>query len=225
MPVPPPTVNDPFVLPLKAQAIGRVAALAIGLFGRTFRIQVEDRAGILEQRPDGPLLWAFWHNRIFGMPAVYRRFLGDRTGAVLTSASRDGAIIAATMRCFGVASVRGSSSRRGALAMQEMAEWVKAGYDIVVTPDGPRGPRYRLAPGLVRLSQLTGAAILPIRIEYENAWVFGKSWDRFRLPKPFSRVRVIFEPYETIDPGAEGDSFEAERQRIERILNPDHETD
>jgi lysophospholipid acyltransferase (LPLAT)-like uncharacterized protein len=225
MPAQPPTVKDPFVLPFKARAFGRLAASLIGLLGLTFRIRVEDRAGILARRPEAPLLWAFWHNRIFAMPAVYRRFLGDRSGAVLTSASRDGAVIAATMRCFGVASVRGSSSKRGALAMQEMAEWVKAGYDIVFTPDGPRGPRYRLAPGLIRLSQITGAAILPIRIEYDNAWVFRKSWDRFRLPKPFSVVRVIFEPYETIDPAADGDSFEAERQRIEHILNPDHETD
>ncbi|MBL9151204.1 MAG: lysophospholipid acyltransferase family protein [Verrucomicrobiales bacterium] len=212
-------------LPFKARVIGRFAAALIGLFGLTYRIRVEDRSGVLQARPDHPILWAFWHNRIFAMPAIYRRHLRERQGAVLTSPSRDGALIAATMRCFGVASVRGSSNKRGPAAMLEMVEWIQSGYDIVVTPDGPRGPRYRLAPGLIRLSQRTGAPILPIRIEYESAWVFHKSWDRFRLPKPFSRVRVVLEPYQSIDPAADGDTFEAERQRIERILNPDHETD
>ncbi|MCB1091975.1 MAG: lysophospholipid acyltransferase family protein [Verrucomicrobiae bacterium] len=220
-----PRPDSQISLPLKARVIGRIASWMIGIFGLTYRFQVEDRAGIMKQRPDHPLLWAFWHNRIFSVPAIHRRFLGDRSGAVLTSPSRDGAIIAATMRCFGVASVRGSSNKRGPAAMLEMVEWVEAGFDIAVTPDGPRGPRYRLAPGLVRLAQRTGAPVLPIRIDYESAWVFHRSWDRFRLPKPFSRVRLVFEPYQTIDPDADGDTFEAERLRIESILNPDHETD
>ena len=151
--------------------------------------------------------------------------LKDRRGAVLTSPSRDGAVLAAAMACFGVSSVRGSSSKRGAVAMREMAEWIGRGYDMVFTPDGPRGPRYRLAAGPIRLAQKTGAPIFPIRVEYVSAWVFHRSWDRFRVPKPFSRVRVIFEPYETIDAAAEGDRFEEERGRIERVMNPEYETD
>ena len=223
MAIPRPELEKP--LPAKARWQGRLAATAISLLGRTLRIEIEDRSGILEKRPEHSLIWVFWHNRLFAMPMIYRRHLSDRTGAVLTSPSRDGAVIAATMRCFGVASVRGSSSKRGPAAMLELVDWIKDGYDIVVTPDGPRGPRYRLAPGLIRVAQKTGARILPIRIEYQSAWVFERAWDHFRLPKPFSRVRVIFEPYETIDAAADGDSFEAERARIEHILNPDHEID
>lgn len=221
----PPRPESQMALPFRARAIGRLAATLIGLLGLTFRIRLEDRAGVVASPPDHPLIWAFWHNRIFGMPVAYRRFLRGRRGAVLTSPSRDGALIAGTMRCFGVASVRGSSNKRGSAAMLEMVEWIGAGYDIAVTPDGPRGPRYRLAPGLVRLSQRTGVPILPVRIEYESCWIFRRSWDHFRLPKPFSRVRVIFEPYQSIDPAADGDTFEAERRRIEETLNPDHETD
>ncbi len=223
MPIPRPERERP--LSAKARWQGRLAALLIGLLGRTLRVRVEDRAGILEKRPEHSLIWVFWHNRIFAMPMIYRRFLGDRQGAVLTSPSRDGAVIAATMRCFGVASVRGSSSKRGAAALLEMEGWIREGYDLCVTPDGPRGPRYRLAPGLVKVAQRTGAPVFPIRIEYESAWIFRKAWDHFRLPKPFSRVRVIFEPYQVVDATAEGDRFEAERARLEQILNPDHETD
>ncbi len=223
MAIPRPELEKP--LPAKARWLGRLAALAIGLVGRTLRVTVEDRAGILGRRPEHPLIWVFWHNRIFAMPMIYRRFLSDRKGAVLTSPSRDGGVIAATMRCFGVAAVRGSSSKRGSAAMLELVDWIGDGYDIAVTPDGPRGPRYRLAPGLIRVAQRTGARILPIRIEYRSAWIFERAWDHFRLPKPFSRVRVIFEPYETIDADADGDRFEAERARIERLMNPDDETD
>ncbi|MCP5551151.1 MAG: lysophospholipid acyltransferase family protein [Akkermansiaceae bacterium] len=212
-------------LPLKARMLGRAAATVIGLLCRTLRIEIEDRAGILAKRPDHALIWVFWHNRLLAMPSVYRRHLKDRRGAVLTSPSRDGAVLAAAMACFGVSSVRGSSSKRGAVAMREMAEWIGRGYDMVFTPDGPRGPRYRLAAGPIRLAQKTGAPIFPIRVEYVSAWVFHRSWDRFRVPKPFSRVRVIFEPYETIDAAAEGDRFEEERGRIERVMNPEYETD
>lgn len=213
--------------PLSRKAIwqGRLAAFLITLIGKTLRFRVEDRAGIGEKRPDHSLIWTFWHNRIFAVPMIYRKYLREREGAVLTSPSRDGAVIAATMRCFGVASVRGSSSKRGAAALLEMEKWIADGYDLAVTPDGPRGPRYRLAPGLVKVAQRTGAAVFPIRIEYESAWVFEKAWDHFRLPKPFSRVRVIFEPYQWVDAEAEGDRFEQERARLETILNPDHETD
>ncbi|MCB1233061.1 MAG: lysophospholipid acyltransferase family protein [Verrucomicrobiae bacterium] len=213
--------------PLSRKAIwqGRAAAFLIRLLGLTLRFRVEDRSGLLESDPDHPLIWAFWHNRIMVLPVIYRRYFPSRSGAVLTSPSRDGAVIAATMRCFGAASVRGSSSKRGAAAMLEMEEWVRQGFDLAVTPDGPRGPRYRLAPGLVKVAQRTGAWVFPIRVEYSSAWVFEKAWDRFRIPKPFSRVNVIFEPYQTVDADAEGDRFEAERLKLEQILNPDHETD
>lgn len=223
MPIPRPEREVP--LSTKARWQGRLAAFLIRIWTSTLRFEVEDRAGILQAPPEGSLIWTFWHNRILVVPAIYRRYLPTRSGAVLTSPSRDGAVIAATMRCFGVASVRGSSNKRGAAALRELESWVKEGYDLAFTPDGPRGPRYRLAPGVISVAQRTGARILPIRVEYSSAWMFRKAWDHFRLPKPFSRVRVTLEPYETIDPDAEGDRFEEERARIERVLNPNHETD
>ena len=223
MPIPRPEREVP--LSNKAKWQGRAIAFLMRAWSLTLRFEVEDRAGVMESPPSGSLLWCFWHNRLFVMPTIYRRFLPERSGAVLTSPSRDGAIIAATMRCFGAASVRGSSSKRGSAALRELVSWVDEGYDVAFTPDGPRGPRYQLAPGVIGLAQRTETPILPIRVEYGSAWKFQKAWDHFRLPKPFSRVKVIFEPYETIDPDAEDDRFEAERARVERVLNPDHETD
>ncbi len=211
-------------LPFKAVVIGWLAATLIRVVCVTLRWKVEDRSGILEKDPDGQMIWVFWHNRIFAVPVAYRKYLKSRTGAVLTSASNDGAIIAATVKRFGCDAVRGSSSRRGVAALLGLVDWIKNGFDVAITPDGPRGPRYRVAPGLIKLAQATGASILPVRIDYSSAWKF-KSWDRFQLPKPFSTVTVTFEALETIDPTVEGDSFEAERKRVEQILNPTNETD
>ena len=209
--------------PFKARFLGRLLATLIGGLGRSCRITVDDRCGMLETAPDGPVLWAFWHNRILIVPTVWRKYLPKRGGAVLTSASKDGAILAETLRCFGAASVRGSSSRRGAAASREMLEWVEAGYDLAITPDGPRGPRYRLAPGIVKLASRTGARIMPVQVDCENAWRL-KSWDEFRIPKPFSKVRVTLLPFESVAGELDGDAFEAERERIEAVLGGDEVT-
>ena len=102
--------------PFKVRLLGRLLATLVGGLGRTLRIDVDDRAGVLEGPPEDPMIWAFWHNRIFAMPTVWRKHLPSRAGAVLTSASKDGAILAETLRCFGAGAVRGSSSRRGVAA-------------------------------------------------------------------------------------------------------------
>lgn len=217
--------KDTAPLPRKARFLGWLAATLIRALSLTQRYTIEDRAGILEKRPDHSLIWVFWHNRLMGMPRIYTRHLKDRKGAVLTSPSRDGGVIAAMMECFGVAAVRGSSNKRAAAALVEMMRWIRGGYDLVVTPDGPRGPRYHLQPGLIKVAQKTGAAIFPIRVEYSNYWKFERAWDHFRVPKPFSRVKIVLEPYEWIDDLSDDDSFEAARLRVQTALNPDHETD
>lgn len=170
------------------------------------------------------MIWTFWHNRIFVVPVMYKKYLPQRSGAILSSASKDGEIIAAIIRRFGIWSVRGSSSRRGLSAMRGLIDWVEAGYDVAIVPDGPRGPRYRLGPGAVKLAQMTNAKIAPMRVEYGSWWTF-KSWDQFRLPKPFTTVTVHFDPLVEVPAELDDEQFEAERQRVERILNPHDETD
>jgi lysophospholipid acyltransferase (LPLAT)-like uncharacterized protein len=225
MPRPPvsPTGDNHARPPFKARLIGRLVATLVGGIGRTLRIEVDDRCGALDDPPDSPWLWTVWHNRMFVVPTVWRKFLPGRSGAVLTSASKDGAILAETLRCFGAGAVRGSSSRGGAKASKALAEWVRAGFDIAITPDGPRGPKYRLAPGVVRLASITGARILPVTVRYENAWRL-KSWDRFFLPKPFSKVHVTLREFETMAPELDGKAFEAEQKRLESLLGGEDET-
>jgi hypothetical protein len=121
------------------------------------------------------------------------------------------------MGVFGIGAVRGSSSRRAVAALIGMKRALKEGLDVSITPDGPRGPRYVFHPGVVKLAESSGAAIVPIHIRFSSAWRL-KTWDRFVLPKPFSRVHVVFDDFIRIPKGLDEVAFEAERERVEKIL-------
>lgn len=186
----------------------------------TLRIRVDDPDGLLDAPPEHSMIWVFWHNRIFSMPVFYKRHMKSRQGAVLTSASRDGAVLSEAMRQLGVASVRGSSSKRGGAAMLGLTEWIKGGHDVVITPDGPRGPCYRLQPGVVKLAQVTDTPVLPLTATYTKAKRL-RTWDKFFIPYPFSRVNVRVGPLVQITATSDDDAFEQERQRLERLLGTD----
>ena len=190
----------------------------------TLRVRLVDHAGISRESPDFPIIIAFWHNRILSTTVAHMRYYPrSRKGvAVLTSPSRDGEILAGIMARFRMGAIRGSSSRRGSRALLECVDWLKSGADLAVSPDGPKGPRYQLSPGLILLAQTTGARILPTHTRFSRA-IEIKSWDGFRIPWPFSRLDITMSPYETIPPTPTPEAFEAERLRIETILK--NETD
>lgn len=219
MPATPEEVIASQDLSTRSRAIGAAVHALMRLLGFTFRWRVHDSAGVIDSPPSHPLIWTFWHNRIFVLPAGYHRIAGSRRGAILTSASRDGEIIAAVIAKIGCAAVRGSTSRRGTKALFGLLDWIRNGYDVAVVPDGPRGPRYRLGPGIVKLAQITGARILPVRVEYGAFWTF-KSWDLFRLPKPFTTVDIYLEPLIDVPEELDEKQFEEQRKRVEAAMNP-----
>lgn len=186
------------------------------LWAWTLRFELDDRGGLVGA-PRKPFIGAVWHNRLFLFPYVIRRFLPEVRGSALISASRDGAIMADFVSRFGFGAVRGSSSRRGAAAMLQLADVLAAGNETAIVPDGPRGPAYVVGPGIVFLAQKSGVDIVPINLEFERCWRM-KSWDRFILPKPFSKVRVIFGGRYSVPPTATDEEFEAERKRLEATL-------
>lgn len=199
----------------------RVAGFLLGSFIRlltkTLRVRITDDSGLLSDPPQYGLIWMFWHNRMLIVPGLYSRYTRKfRQAAVLTSASRDGAMLASVMRRFGLEAVRGSSSRRGAQAMIECRRLLKKNYYIGITPDGPRGPVYEMQPGVVQLARLCAVPIVPITVEYEKSWRL-KSWDRFFIPKPFSVVRVRFLPFVHVP---DDEVPEAARQRLSALLTP-----
>lgn len=208
--------------PAKAAFIARIGSWIVRLVIATLRVRITDEAGVLAPGA-APAIWIFWHNRLFIIPWAYRRALGDRLGAALTSASKDGEIVAAFLARFRIQAVRGSSSRRGVAALIELIRLVRQSYTIGITPDGPRGPRYSLNPGVITLAEKTGAAICPVRVHYSSYWQL-KSWDGFMIPKPFSRVEVVLRPLEHVATSGDSASFEAQRARIEAVLRAEQAT-
>jgi lysophospholipid acyltransferase (LPLAT)-like uncharacterized protein len=187
------------------------------VWARTLRYEVEDRAGVIGAPPNERYIGALWHNRLLLLPFVIRRYLPQRRGAALISASRDGALLADLVERFGFDVVRGSSSRKGASAIRQLAEVIAVGRDVVITPDGPRGPAYELGQGIIYLAQQSGAEVVPINFEYSSCWRVS-SWDRFIVPKPFSKVRVIFGPPHRVVSTVGGEEFERERLRLQEAM-------
>jgi lysophospholipid acyltransferase (LPLAT)-like uncharacterized protein len=137
--------------------------------------------------------------------------------AALISASKDGALLAAALEQFDVHPVRGSSSRRGAQAFLELTSSLERGFHLAITPDGPRGPCYRVQPGVAALSQVTGAPVIPI--SYRAQWKFTlRSWDKFQIPLPFSRCEVIFGEPICIPRTASDAEREEARKKLEHAL-------
>lgn len=200
-----------------AELAAAVGSRLMRLLVATLRVRVTDRAGVTDEPPRIPHVCAFWHNRLFIMPHLFQRYLSSRPGAALTSASKDGELVAAMLRRFGIRPIRGSSSRRGAAALVEMKRAAEDGYLVGITPDGPRGPRYHLNPGLVKLVQMAGGLVMPIHVDYSRCWRL-KSWDGFMIPKPFARVDVTFGALHNVADTADEEAFEYERTKLERML-------
>lgn len=183
----------------------------------TLRFQIDDRACVIGTPPNERYIGALWHNRLLLLPFVIKRYLPARRGAALISASRDGALLADLVERFKFQVVRGSSSRQGASAIRQLAEVIAGGRDVVITPDGPRGPAYELGQGIIFLAQQSGAEVVPINLEYSSYWRV-KSWDRFILPKPFSSVRVIFGAPHRVAATTSNQDFERERLRLQNAM-------
>jgi len=187
------------------------------MLGRTLRYEVDDRAGIVGQPVRENYIGALWHNRLLIFPLALRRFFPNRSGAALISASRDGDLLSDAIHRFKYDVVRGSSSKLGASGLLQLSDVLAGGRDVVITPDGPRGPAYEIGPGLVFLAQKTGAPVLPINMEYSSCWRV-KSWDRFIIPKPFSKVRVIIGQPEHVRSTSTDHEFESERLRLQNAM-------
>ena len=191
-------------------------ALAVRALGVTLAFTA---AGLEPLRPlwaaGRPLIYAIWHGRILMAPWVserLRRSDGARPARVLVSRSRDGELVTRFVRRFGLDAARGSSSRGGAPGFRALTRTLKGGADVVVVPDGPRGPSRRLQPGVVALAALTGAPVVPMGIAARPARRLG-TWDEFLVPLPFARCSVVFGPAASIARGADREQARADLER------------
>jgi lysophospholipid acyltransferase (LPLAT)-like uncharacterized protein len=183
----------------------------IWLLRLTMRITVvgEEIMPALVRRGEG-FVSAFWHGRMLLFPFLKP---GSPT-YVLISVHRDGEMIASAVRHFGFRLVRGSSSKGGRAALREMVRLLKEDNNLAITPDGPRGPAETAKPGVAQVAKIAGKAVVPIAFAASRATRM-RSWDRFLVPRPFSRgVFVVGEPLYC----AMEETVEAFRQRIEAAL-------
>ena len=195
---------------------GRPVAWLIRAIADTMDFRVINRAGY-DPHTLAPVIWVFWHNRMFLIPWLFHGLTAGRPGSALTSPSGDGGVIADVCAEFGINAVRGSSSRRGMQAVRELADLIARGHVIGITPDGPRGPKYQLNMGVIKLAQLTGAPVMPVHIRFTRALKF-PTWDKFTLPLPFSEAEITFDALRRIPRRLNDEECEAERADLERTM-------
>lgn len=170
-----------------AIATGHRLVLALGSTWRIRHVGTHRVAPVRFGAGRGPVLYAFPHGLLLPLTYAFR----DRATWVLVSQSRDGEIIARILERLGFRTARGSSTRGGERAVLQLAARGREGFDLAVTPDGPRGPRGSVAPGAVIVSARAGAPIVPLGVASRPAWN-ARSWDRFLVPPPFARVWVVY---------------------------------
>ena len=191
-----------------------LVALGTLLLCATLRREIlhKDREESVKRRESG-VIYSLWHGRMF-FPIYY--FRGLRV-SILASQSRDGELITGVLQILGQKVIRGSSSRGGARALVELCRRLEAGQDVALTPDGPRGPRHRVQPGIIDLASRTGAPILPVAFGASREKTF-QSWDRFCLPLPFSRVALVFGPPMEVAGDLSKEALEKKRRELETAM-------
>jgi lysophospholipid acyltransferase (LPLAT)-like uncharacterized protein len=187
------------------------------LWAKTLRLQLEDPHNGVALVRDRPVIFAIWHNRLLMLPPPFDRWFPTRQSIGLISASRDGDLVSLLIERSGYGTIRGSTSRKGVIALRQLVEALTAGSNVLFTPDGPRGPVYQVSPGVIFVAQKSGAPIIPLHMEYSSCWRL-KSWDRFCVPRPFSRLRFILGAPFLAEQTTGAEQFEAERLRLENAM-------
>ena len=205
------------------QLFPRAGLILVKLISRTYVYRLVDTHNEQQAVNDyGSIVYASWHQRFF--PGI-TFFASRKPIAIMISKSRDGEMIARVVNILGWQAVRGSSSKGGMRALKQIRKLTAVGYRIGHIVDGPQGPFGVVKPGLITIAQFSGAPIVPVIISSQRYWVFN-SWDRFIVPKPFSRVFIRFAPPIVVPRGLDTDAFENLRQNVEaRIKELVIETD
>jgi hypothetical protein len=199
--------------PLALAAGPVLGAIALRALAGTLRIRREEAPVAPLWAARVPLIYAVWHDRMLLLPYLY----GHRGAHVLTSRSRDGELVARWIRGFGLDPVRGSSSRGGGEALRALTRALRSGGEVVVVPDGPRGPREVLKPGVIALARRSGAPIVPMAVGASSEWRL-RSWDSFRIPRPFARCVVRFGEPIHVSRDAHRAGEDAARKEVEAAL-------
>lgn len=199
--------------------VGNLLYWIVRLYCATLRLTVvNENPWLNDLEKDGRILLCVWHQQFLPIIRYFKKY-GKYHPSLMISKSLDGEIIANIANLTGWHTVRGSSSRDGGIALKEMAVRLKryglAGHIL----DGPRGPAGRVKPGVISLAHATDAVIVPVFIKAEKAWYLN-SWDKFMVPKPFSRVSMNFGEMIKLPPLQAETDFEKHRLLLETTMQP-----
>jgi len=196
--------------PFLARAFGPIVVRSLGA---SWRVRFDPPDFRERIRTLGARVYCFWHGNLL-VPTAAIRGTG---AAVMISRHSDGEVIARIVQRLGYTTVRGSSTRGGAAALHEAVEALRGGRVVVFTPDGPKGPRHVAQPGALFLASRGGAEIVPVGVGVHRGWE-ARSWDRFRIPRPFTTVAIIEGEILRPPPDIEGPALEEWRGRLESAL-------
>jgi len=191
--------------------------LFIRFYSWTFRLQVVNEGAWKEcHKNGGTVLLCTWHQHFFGAIRHFQSYHAYKPGLMI-SKSKDGQIIAEVARRSGWDPIRGSSSRGGLEAMLKIIDKLKKDRLVGHIVDGPRGPAGEVKAGVIRISHAADAVIVPFYIQADKAWYFN-SWDHFMLPKPFSKVTLLFDEMVKFPATTDNELFENQRIQLQEIM-------
>jgi lysophospholipid acyltransferase (LPLAT)-like uncharacterized protein len=205
-------IRHPWLIKAAGLGAGWLVRLWMGTLNYRYRTQGQDFDPRRHDLP-GRYIYAFWHENLL-LPAT---FYGRRDVHVLISRHADGQLIAEACRHLGFRTVAGSTTRGGVEALRQMLRLGKCSH-LAITPDGPRGPRRQVQPGIVYLAAKTGLPIVPAGIAYERAWRT-RSWDRFGLPHPYSTAWCLTAQALHVPADADKEQLEEHRRRVQAALD------
>jgi lysophospholipid acyltransferase (LPLAT)-like uncharacterized protein len=219
MPSPAPRKSG-VVVPHRLSWFRRIAASVVALL---FWLCIKSWRRIWKDTADStstsaPVIYCVWHDHLVLALASYDDHVLEKWHekglAAMVSASGDGAFLAAVLAKIGVHTIRGSTSRRGPQALLEAARWLRKGYSVAITPDGPRGPSHIIQDGIIYLAQVSGRPIVPIS-NFTRWKIRLHSWDRFQIPLPFAKCELydndpIWVPRDATDVQREQSRFRLE---------------
>lgn len=200
-----------------ARALIAICLFLFRFWVKTLRFRVEDAHEVLALSRAEPLIISVWHNRLLLLPPAFSLCFPHRHNVGLISASKDGDFVAMVVEHFGHGTIRGSTSRKAVIALRQLVDSLGQGINVLITPDGPRGPLYEVGQGIIYVAQKSGAAVVPMHLEFGRAWR-AKSWDGFFIPKPFSKVRIIFGAPLRLSKTSGPEEFERERLRVQKAM-------
>lgn len=198
-----------------------LGAFLIRRLADTMSMSVSDPAGILKTPSDQAFVLAFWHNRILILLCFYERYLAPRRMFIMVSTSRDGQWIADIVEQFGMLTSRGSSSKKAVKVSKQILDHLAVpGTHAGLTPDGPRGPKYKAQMGVVMMAKHSGVPIVPLTCRTRDKWEM-KSWDAFQIPKFFTSCEFILGEPIPVAKDAGREEMEEARLKLERALGGD----